>query len=513
MVAWILAADAAIAARPSVTWGQVKRDGAAVVLATIHDVKGAERIQGEGENRRRVEGYALRLHLEEVLRGPMERGGDIEIPFSAAGYGCVWEHGDKPVEGGKAIALLRRVEGDWDLYPYHNTIEPVEKFEDPRVETWRKIIDLWNLEDPKKQLDAVSAGRFDRERGFQQFCIEVLRVVRGSWTGVDLSDVITEEMALSLIWEVFSAPGTSVEALLQCDGVFWNRFRMQDWYAHPERYTLFFDAVRRHLASGEEIQHNAFDEAIVSLCAYPEHARDTYALLLQVLGGRVRDYKFGAAIRLGLLYHPTTTDPDLEKLNRELWAKLVELLSDPDLSAAAGAAVAVTHIAMQYANVGSVPQEILEILSAKERPGVSERVIPRLASGLREVQAREALVAKSGLDRSGTEILAPPWDAHLGKRVLVAGRIEGSSPTHGASLDVDRRLLFVEGLEKWPERRFVEIVLLTGTLTKVYDLPVFRYRAGEPFGSGLPVGEGCDPKAVQRRYVLANPTWVILESN
>jgi hypothetical protein len=513
-VVWILAVDAGIAARDPVTLGRVKKDHGAIALATIHDVRRTERVVGDGENRRRVEVFALRLRLVEVLRGPLKRGTDLQVTFLPPGHSRTRTRENEIHEGMKAIARLQCTESRWDLRPDPGSLVRVEDFDDPRIGTWRKVIALWDLGDPRKQLDAVTAGRFDPDRGFQAYCIDVLRSVDGVWTGIDLAGVVTQEQALSLVWEVFAAPDTPIDVVLHCENVFWNRFRLQDWYSHPMRYPILFDAVRRHIASGEEIHHNSFDAAVDSLCVYPEHAEGTYRLLLQVLGGRVKSYKFGTTIRLGLLYHPHTTDPGLAALNREIRAKLVGFLSDPNLAVADGAAVAIAEIALRYATVGPVPEDVLRVLSAREIPGVSERVLPRLAAGLRRARARQALVATADLDRNAAVVLTPPWDAHLGERVLVAGRTAPSDPTQGASLHVGRRLLFVEGLKQWPERQWSgRTVLLTGRLKKLHDQPVFRYHPGEPFGNGMPVREDRDPAEVQRRYVLEDPAWAILDTD
>lgn len=506
-------ATPATAARHVLSFGDVKRDGGAVVLAVIHDVKVAERMEGTGEYRKAVKGYGFRLHVVEVLRSPEEMGKVIEIAYSPSGYARTWEYDEKPVEAMKALAFLRHEGGRWDLFPYPGSVVPLKDFDDARVKTWRKVIALWNLGSAQEQLEALKVGRFDSEQGFQRYCISVLRDLTGHWTGVDLTGVITQEKALSLIWEAFVKPGMPIETLLDCDNVFWNRFRGQDWYLHPARYPIFYDAVKRHIASGEQIHHNLFDYAVMNLCYYLEHAREAYKLLLQILRERVEIYKFGAAIRISLVYHAHTTDPGLRKLNREIHAKLVDLLSDKNLSIADGAAIALGDIAKQYAAVGPVPEEMLRLLRAENGPIIHSQVASRLKfHGLRPVEAAQNALAKAKLNRRETGILAEPWDAHLGKRVLVAGLTGPREREHGSPVHVGRRLLWVEGLLDWPERQSLnQPVLLTGKLTEVHDQPAFRYHPGEPFGLGMPVTEGNTMEEARQRYVLVDPAWEILD--
>ena len=56
-------------------------------------------------------------------------------------------------------------------------------------------------------------------------------------------------------------------------------------------------------------------------------------------------------------------------------------------------------------------------------------------------------------------------------------------------------------------------MLVVGKLTETYDLPVFRYRRGEPFGNGLPVPEDFSLHDASHRLVLVNVSWRVPETD
>jgi hypothetical protein len=107
-------------------------------------------------------------------------------------------------------------------------------------------------------------------------------------------------------------------------------------------------------------------------------------------------------------------------------------------------------------------------------------------------------------------VLSHPWDSLLGKQVVAPARCESRDGQHGASVSVAGRRLWIDGLPQWPtEIRGGAELLLTGKLTKVADLEVFRYEEGQPFGKGLPVPPGYDLEGARERYVLLDASWEV----
>jgi len=80
----------------------------------------------------------------------------------------------------------------------------------------------------------------------------------------------------------------------------------------------------------------------------------------------------------------------------------------------------------------------------------------------------------------------------------------------------DRVNIFIEDLKGWPEEFYVpedsaKLVRVTGKLVVKQDLPVFIQKEGEPDQQGIPVPEGTNLKEAQKRYVLKNATWELIE--
>jgi hypothetical protein len=304
----------------------------AIVLATIHDVAVTKQASSK-DPKVTYPGFSFKLKIVEVLRQgklPKETW-EVPIPFSRSGYATNWESdesegapGDKPPEGLKIVAHLQLTpEGELELFEFPGGVVVLKAFDDAQVQVRRKIAALWEVADPKEQLRQVLAGCSDQQPEFQQFCISSLGDLDGTWTGVDLQNVLTREMALSHLWQLYAANmGTSFEAISSCENVFWNTYRGTGWESHPARYEIQSRAVRSLLATRREIHHNEFDAHVVGLCCYPEHRRENYRLLLEILDGPIDIYKTGASIRFSMLYEPHTTNKEVAELNREVFIKL-----------------------------------------------------------------------------------------------------------------------------------------------------------------------------------------------
>jgi len=87
-LAFLAVPHCAEAARVGIEPGVVRRDGGAVVTATLHNVVTAR--EKHADDRPIYEGFRFDVHVEEVLWGvEIAAGDDVHINFSAAGYGSV----------------------------------------------------------------------------------------------------------------------------------------------------------------------------------------------------------------------------------------------------------------------------------------------------------------------------------------------------------------------------------------------------------------------------------------
>ena len=112
----------------------------------------------------------------------------------------------------------------------------------------------------------------------------------------------------------------------------------------------------------------------------------------------------------------------------------------------------------------------------------------------------------------GTVLLTHPWDDLIGKKVSVSAAASFLNKEQGTSASTRGPRLWLDGMDGWPDELDGNApVQLTGRLTKVVDLPVFRYEVGQAFKEGLPVPEGYSLEKAATRYVLMEPTWKIIE--
>ena len=510
------AAQPVQAKRQVVSLGVMKRVNGAIVVATLDRVEVKQA------------GYAFRLKIAEVLRGrPEDIGKEVQIDRCSSGQNGQWERGE-PVDGMKVVAYLCRGKNRaWELPS--SMSEVVEVLEEPgkppsgwsqrRVQVLKKNIALMDIAAPEKCLEAVKRGLRDPQSEHQRFCVAILgdlaRMPEGvisRETGVDLSDVLAPETALSLVWEVYTAADTPLDTVSCCDQVFNNfaaRFDREIWKSYPPRYRILRDAIKRHVASGSEIQnHVIFADAVRDLGSYPEHARETYQVMLDAIGGKVDIYKLDAASLLELAYHPHTVDPELKRLNEEVWAKLIGFLADKNKYLADGAAMAIGGLAVDFAEMGEIPDEILSVLDGRTKPQGVDRVAVRLVVGLREVRAIQKRSKVLPAGAQGAEILAAPWEHYVGRKVLVRG--DAYPDKDGGWIRLRTQVLGLALRDQLPSHAYPPRAVAVGTLTKSYDIPVFRYKRGEPFGKGLPVPEDFSLHDASRRFALVEVSWRFL---
>jgi hypothetical protein len=81
----------------------------------------------------------------------------------------------------------------------------------------------------------------------------------------------------------------------------------------------------------------------------------------------------------------------------------------------------------------------------------------------------------------------------------------------GAVLDTKGDLLWIDGLESWPDALHGKRVRVTGRVVVRRDLPVFVRVPGEPEKTGIPVPEGTDVNEASSRRVVTGARWEIAE--
>ena len=490
--------------------GSLRSSDATIVLATIQDVATVER-ERRGDPQKKEFGFRFRLVFEEVLRRgqmPAEMS-EFEMPFSLSGYATNWESGAKPANGMKAMAYIFPSKSEQSqVFSNSCFVSPLDDFDQPIVDQTRKICRLWQVRNPAKLLKLVLDGYRGNDPWAQMFCLRCLGDLSGSSTGVKLSGVIDPEMAHSIIFEPYALNNAiSTDKALYCEHIFWNRFRGRGWEQNEPRYSLLSKTVDQVIANGEEIHHNLFDSMTKKLCSYSEHSRENYERLLRVINGTVDDYKFGAQIQLSDVYQPHTSDSQMQKLNQEVFDKLLELVAEEESSD--GAAIAVGNIAIDYAAVGSVPEKFMKLLEDRTNIELSVRAKERLRDALKKVRSFPKLETAADVS-----VLAYPWESHIGKKIVVAADTRYADGLHGASAEVRHQRLWIDGHAKWPEDlRDGTQVFLSGRLKKVEDQAAFRYEVGKPFGDGLPVPEGYSLDKARTRYILVDAEWKVRKTS
>jgi hypothetical protein len=104
----------------------------------------------------------------------------------------------------------------------------------------------------------------------------------------------------------------------------------------------------------------------------------------------------------------------------------------------------------------------------------------------------------------------PELESRLSQRITFEG-LAVSTKT-GAVLKVGDYILYMDGMDSWPDGWFAgdgkeQKVIVTGTLVKRYDLPVFIQEEGAPTMSGMPMPPGTDLHDAARRYLLTDFTY------
>jgi hypothetical protein len=105
------------------------------------------------------------------------------------------------------------------------------------------------------------------------------------------------------------------------------------------------------------------------------------------------------------------------------------------------------------------------------------------------------------------------WSGHVGRRVTLEGT--AANARLGALLQGKENVIWIEGLDSWPEGFYVEgdqgkRLRVTGIVIRKDDLPVFVQKPGEPPRAGIPVGSEEELEKAKWRYLLTDAQWTVL---
>jgi hypothetical protein len=92
-------------------------------------------------------------------------------------------------------------------------------------------------------------------------------------------------------------------------------------------------------------------------------------------------------------------------------------------------------------------------------------------------------------------------ESQLGSRVELQGVARNWKL--GAAVDE----LWIDGLQSWPPDCLGKKILVSGTLIRRDDYPVFRRLSEESPKAGIPVPEGVDLERARRRYLITEARW------
>ena len=95
-----------------------------------------------------------------------------------------------------------------------------------------------------------------------------------------------------------------------------------------------------------------------------------------------------------------------------------------------------------------------------------------------------------------------------GQRVSIVGVARDAKL--GAVVVTGNGMVWIDGLDTWPERFVGRRVRVGGVLAVRADLPVFVRKEGEPEKSGIPVSSQEEVAEARKRTVLTDARWELL---
>jgi hypothetical protein len=396
---------------------------------------------------------------------------------------------------------------------------------DETVKLWRKLTALWNTADPDQRRSELRAGCRDPLPEFQDYCCRRLANWSGGKPDQNAAEQVEPLAALPLIWNVFKDPATSMGVLATCDEILGRT--SPGWRTHPTRFDVLAAALRRQSQSPQlpaplQTDFNLFLQKLTAISHFPGKEREAYQLFDQIIQSAPPRYAQTALGHLSYLYQPHTQDADQQRLNQEIWDRLVAAMAKPD--SVESAVSAIYEIAQDYAYVGSLPAHVSKVLAAPrdELPPAMAFKITSNFDHLRQKlpEFSQAAPVAERLRQAGYENLTVPTRSQLGKKVVFVtnpGLSLLSDPVFGHGswsswCSWHDAPIWIKKPADWPESG-TGLMVVTGTLAERHDVPVFRLDAdvNAPFQTGLPVPADQDIEAIKQRYLVVDVTWQLLK--
>lgn len=105
-----------------------------------------------------------------------------------------------------------------------------------------------------------------------------------------------------------------------------------------------------------------------------------------------------------------------------------------------------------------------------------------------------------------TPAAAPkPWAASVGETRTAVGIARTAKL--GAVVLTKDDMVWIDGLDAWPDDIEGKTVRVVGTVIERKDLPVFVTKPDEPQRTGIPIQEGTNLEEAATRYLLGNAKW------
>lgn len=439
-----------------------------------------------------VDGFTATLVIDEVIRRGKLSAELNEIPQGFRG-------GKLPPDAAAFVAYLQRPynpktnsDGDgWTIAGWGSG-----RISADRAEQHRRMVRLWDNTPKAGILQAVLDGCRDKDAGYKLYCLSAVgdrALGRRRGQGLALPETFIQNQALSVMWEAYTDETNMVIA--PSEYVFSNKLRDFSWNNYEPRY----EAVKRvllHQLATENSDAQYIDRLLTDLCFFANHTKEVTEILDRIIIERP-DCAFGAAMRIAILYHPNSTNENLQKSNTVLLKRIEASLQHEDKSICRGAAHSLGEIIDRYAMVGPVPANIMKLGTQAIAGDPSNYGLDDIRKSL-----KIAWISNSVTDDRPTP-LAEPWDSQIGQRVIALAGSRWTSK-QGVAAIVRRQNLWLEGVKEWPKELENKAVLVEGIL-KVVDKPAFLFKAGEPFQEGLPAPNQRGLGLARKRYVLTDP--------
>jgi hypothetical protein len=101
------------------------------------------------------------------------------------------------------------------------------------------------------------------------------------------------------------------------------------------------------------------------------------------------------------------------------------------------------------------------------------------------------------------------WATHVGRVVTLTGTAEETKS--GPVLLAGEKMIFIDGLDSWPEQLQGKRLRVRGKVISRDDLPVYVQKPDELPRQGMPVSSEAEANKRKWRYLLQNAKWERLD--